>query len=197
MNVLNEVLQAGQFTPQRSSDQLLGPRQLGYQQPTAVTSPSITPRYTSEGTASGPISPDGSRSGRLTEPRNYAPRTCGLPAAQEPPPKFNLGLASPQHQVSSQDPFNGPSNGLHYNQEMTALAPYEPHAVPFDADKIRSQRSERLNMLTNTPSGLPPLAVAMDPTNFPFVEGARQSQAVSHGVVKLRNVSLANPCWFS
>lgn len=43
--------------------------------------------------------------------------------------------------------------------------------------------------LTKSPPGLPSLASAMDPRNFPFTEASRMTQVQCHGVIKVMNVS--------
>lgn len=48
--------------------------------------------------------------------------------------------------------------------------------------------SNKLVLLTDTRSGLPTLADAMDPANFPFVESARMAKPMNWGIVKLKNV---------
>jgi hypothetical protein len=54
-------------------------------------------------------------------------------------------------------------------------------------------RSDKLKVLTSTPSGYPSFSTAMAPEFFPFVEGSKQHKTVNHGVVKIRNVSPAIP----
>lgn len=70
--------------------------------------------------------------------------------------------------------------------------------VSYKSQPISKLRSEQLNVLTGSPSGLPTLHVALDPANFPFIESAKQCRAENHGVVKLGNVctscSIASGC---
>lgn len=166
-----------------------------YQSSQSFVSPEVTPQRQVTDQGNGYLfSPEGSKSGNLTEPRNYAPRTAGLPAANEPPPKFDLGVAQysspPQAQHGGmQDPFSpipGNAGQMRAGPEPSAMTPYG--ATGSAVSELQAQRSNMLNMLTNTPSGLPTFAMAMDPANFPFVEGARQAYAINHGVVKIRNV---------
>lgn len=131
-------------------------------------------------------------SGRLTEPRNYAPRTSGQPIVNAPPPKFGLDLTHSSPSSSVYDPFtSSPAN--------RAIVPYftgggipssisQGSVVQGQALSIEAQRSSQLNELTNTPSGYPSINVAMDPANFPFVDGPRQGKSQNFGVVKLKNV---------
>ena len=143
------------------------------------------------------MSPSHERLGMFTEPRNYAPRTSGLPLSIscEPPPKFDLSIATGSRTKLFQASFN--------NTYQDTAAPCRDHdaiqtaVVPFFAqylapdDQVRASRSGHLNRLTATTTGLPTLTTAMDPANFPFMEGSRQSVAATYGVVKLKNVSPA------
>ncbi|POR35064.1 Uncharacterized protein TPAR_04750 [Tolypocladium paradoxum] len=174
-----------------------------------------------------PFSPASSKSGNLTEPRNYAPRTSGQPAVcSEPPPKFDpSGLVNGQlhqqqgmngqQQVSTGPQYHQPvANGQQYQQQAAVptqaqLTPgghalvqvypgpeapvvnYSSSLAVVPATEIRANRSSELNNLTNTPSGLPLVANAMDPSNFPFVEAPRMAQAINRGVVKLKNIPFA------
>ena len=70
---------------------------------------------------------------------------------------------------------------------MTSLVQYQPALQT--ANGVQAARSTQLNALTNFSDGLPTLEVAMSPENFPFIDGARQACDVTHGVVKLKNVS--------
>lgn len=129
------------------------------------------------------LSPEHRRLGTFTEPRNYAPRTSGRPLSisKEPPPKFDLSGA-----VDVQ------SAGTTYSVNQAfqnAVVPFVGHQYLPSQDLVRSLQSSQLTQLTSTDNGLPTFQVALQPENFPFVEGARQSVAVNHGVVKLRNVS--------
>ncbi|CAM1501608.1 Fc.00g035920.m01.CDS01 [Cosmosporella sp. VM-42] len=131
--------------------------------------------------------------GRLTEPRNYAPRTAGLPITHAPPPKFNLEMLQIATQPNSQDPF-GPvqgGNALVIHQQ----APTSGSQALVITNDVRSQRSDKLNMLTGTPSGLPTYNTAVAPENFPFTFAGRMHTADNAnkeiGVVKLKNIPFA------
>lgn len=133
--------------------------------------------------------------GRMTEPRNYAPRTAGLPMSSEPPPKFNLELpaVSQQHEQAS-PPLPPPEAfeqqlGALVQQGLpppppTSLALYQPPAAA-----VVDNRSEKLKALTDPAWGASRLAAVLDPSNMPFVEAAKQAKAKNHGVVRLGNVS--------
>ncbi|KAH6973419.1 hypothetical protein BKA56DRAFT_690540 [Ilyonectria sp. MPI-CAGE-AT-0026] len=134
-------------------------------------------------------------SGRLTEPRNYAPRTSGQPIVNAPPPKFGLDLTHSSPSSSVYDPFTSPPANR-------AIVPYftgggipssisQGSVVQGQALSIEAQRSSQLNELTTTPSGYPSINVAMDPANFPFVDGPRQGKSQNFGVVKLKNIPFA------
>ncbi|KAI5464007.1 hypothetical protein BGZ63DRAFT_351192, partial [Mariannaea sp. PMI_226] len=138
--------------------------------------------------------------GRLTEPRNYAPRTAGLPVAHQPPPKFGI----PMNRVPSgdnksnlaQDPFVSsqpsqavvpyrPSAGSFASTSNAALVPAAPQLTPAPA------RSTKLIEMTNPSTGLPSVEMALDPSYFPFVDGPRQVVPTNYGVVKLKNIPFA------
>lgn len=169
-------------------------------------SPAKTPRQ-------GPVShvgaqrfsPEAIRSGRLTEPRNYAPRTSGQPITQEPPPRFDLpvvaygsgarlvshvqgrppkreNLSSPGHSPRQLATPPAPSAA----GSVIAYIPLPANAVPAPSQLVYP--SDGLKILTCKPSGLVTLSVALDPANFPFMEASRQARASSSGVVKLKNV---------
>lgn len=70
---------------------------------------------------------------------------------------------------------------------------YSSSLALVPATEVRANRSSELNSLTSTPSGLPLVANAMDPVNFPFVEAPRMAQAINRGVVKLKNASKNPP----
>ncbi|KAM3447120.1 hypothetical protein MY3296_009020 [Beauveria thailandica] len=129
--------------------------------------------------------------GRMTEPRNYAPRTSGLPISSEPPPKFNLELSV----VSQNGHYTLPSPEL-FDKHLGALVQqtlpvpqsltvYQPPTEVFDG------RSEKLQMLTNPAWGSAQLAAVLDPSNMPFVEVAKQATGRNHGVVRLGNIPFA------
>ncbi|KAI9163559.1 hypothetical protein HJFPF1_05176 [Paramyrothecium foliicola] len=190
-----DAMLSGNQAVQGMPGQYARPQDASYQSPEKVVSPATTPHRTKNGSTSCPMSPEFPMSGRLTEPRNYAPRTSGLPAAQEPPPKFDLGLAAQQPQRDIQDPFGGaPSQASLAVQHPMMAGPvvsYQPAPTQQTMQYISSQRSEKLNLLTNNGTALPSLNTAMDPANLPFAESARQAQAFNHGVVKLRNIPFA------
>ncbi|KAF7544436.1 hypothetical protein G7Z17_g9954 [Cylindrodendrum hubeiense] len=160
-----------------------------------LLSPGPTPQHLSGayGYGHGLASPE--TSGRLTEPRNYAPRTSGQPIVNAPPPKFGLDVTHGSPRNSAYDPFISPQankavipcfvgSGLPSSTSYGSL-------VHVPVQTVESQRSGKLNELTNTPSGYPSVEVAMDPANFPFVDGPRQGKSQSHGVVKLKNIPFA------
>jgi hypothetical protein len=157
---------------------------IGPQTPERMMSPDATPRASiSSPESSIYFSPDGiHRSGNLTEPRNYAPRTAGQAATQVPPPRFNLDLVAYQPQdFSSHDPsvvqaIQG--RPLVVGTQMTVQQYDEAQAV----------KSESLSAMTNNVTRLPSLANAMNPNNFPFVESGKQVRPKNHGIVRLRNV---------
>jgi hypothetical protein len=148
-----------------------------------------------------------------TEPRNFAPRIGAAPVFLPPPPTFNLGggsatykpYTSSQTTASDSDPFSTTSS------PERAIAPTNSQAltlpmVPEDGQlslirhqlaygpvpmEIRAIRSDQLNKLTEGMVGLPTLDVALNADNFPFIESCSQAEAVSHGVIKIGNVSLS------
>ncbi|VUC20469.1 unnamed protein product [Clonostachys rosea] len=156
--------------------------QLGSAQPmpSMLLSPDPTPQHA---TPSFLMSPPEATSLNQTEPRNYAPTTCGQAAHQEPPPKFNLGLVQYDHsQNGAQDPFYTPNASTFAVSKMISPLALQGHQA-FD------YRSDKLKLLTSsTPSGYPTFSTAMDPKYFPFVEGPKQHTTVNHGVVKIRNI---------
>ncbi len=127
----------------------------------------------------------------MTEPRNYAPRTSGLPVSSEPPPKFNLELP-PVSQIEQEPLLQSPEAfenqlGALVQQTLPAqpsLAVYQPPA------EVHDERSENLKALTNPAWGSAKLAAVLDPSNMPFVEAAKQAKAnvKNYGVVRLGNV---------
>lgn len=148
----------------------------------------------------GLMSPENGRVGTFTEPRNYAPRTSGLPVTvtSEPPPKFDLGIAVatrhneavslPAHSVPVPDGANAAAD-VNRTIGNKAVVPFIASEYAQSVEQVRAVRSEHLNRLTATVTGLPALEMALNPMNFPFIEGARQAIAINHGVVKLKNVS--------
>ncbi|KAG8412601.1 hypothetical protein J3458_014311 [Metarhizium acridum] len=145
-------------------------------------------------------SPDYTRLGTLTEPRNFAPQTSGLSVAvtSEPSPKFDLSLAtgvrkndtvSANAQTIVHTTYYPP--GIDQDIGSSAIVPFADHRHASPHSQIQSLRSEPLNHLTATESGLPVLHDALDPQYFPFLECARQAVATNHGVVKLKNIPFA------
>lgn len=124
----------------------------------------------------------------MTEPRNYAPRTSGLPISSEPPPKFNLELST----VSQSDHQTLPSPEA-FDKHLGALVQQTfpaPQSLPVyqSPTEICDGRSETLQALTNPAWGGAQLAVVLDPSNMPFVEAAKLAMGRNHGVVRLGNV---------
>ncbi|KZZ88065.1 RNA recognition motif domain protein [Moelleriella libera RCEF 2490] len=145
----------------------------------------------------GLLSPKHGRPGIFTEPRNYAPRTAGLPvlASSEPPPKFNLSMAVASSNEESrgnvEDTLYADAHYDHRYSSSSALVSFASDGKQMLHDQIRSMRSDHLNGLTATNTGLPSFHIAMQPENFPFLEGARQAVPVNYGVVKLKNIPFA------
>lgn len=170
------------------------PQSLSVQAIHTLMSPDATPPQRAGGLAARSVatSPE-----VLTEPRNYAPRTAGLPVYSEPPPRFSLNVAHIPSRADNQDPF-GPVQASHALVAMSgapesSLVPHtwNPRALS-SARQPFSQWSEKLKMLTGgNPNGLPTFDIAMAPDNFPFVEGAKRAGPANHGVVKIHNVSLS------
>lgn len=136
-----------------------------------------------------------------TEPRNFAPRAHAN--AFVPPPQFMLqGASSVDRGVTggSDDPFL--SSSPNKERAITASSsrdmlppvheadesPHEPlSAAPVSAE-IQALRSHHLNKLTEGPIGLPTAEEALNPANFPFIEGCTQYEPATHGVVKIKNI---------
>lgn len=172
------------------------PQSLSVQAIHTLMSPDATPPERTSGLTAQSVvgSPE---VGRLTEPRNYAPRTAGLPIFNEPPPRFNLNVAGIPPRVDNQDPF-GPvqaSNALiamSNGPDSSAVPQTWSSRALVSVRQPVSHWSDKLKMLTGgNPNGLPTFGVAMAPDNFPFIEGAKRSCPVNHGVVKIHNVSLS------
>ncbi|KAG6295498.1 hypothetical protein E4U45_006046 [Claviceps purpurea] len=162
------------------------PASQSYQSFASVLSP--IPRGRADSYSFGGGGLMGSEHGRLgtfTEPRNYAPRTCGrsLSISKKPPPRFDLsGVVAVQ----------GPD--IHQSVEQASqnsVVPLFGHHSSLSQTQLQSLPSSQLLQLTATENGLPTIQSALQPENFPFLEGARQSVAVNHGVVKLRNIPFA------
>lgn len=75
---------------------------------------------------------------------------------------------------------------------VNVAPPSEPQHAIQPAPGPVAQQSEKLRSLLASPSGVPSFNTAMQPENFPFVEGCRQGKVINHGVVKIGNVSI-NP----
>ncbi|KAI8683309.1 hypothetical protein NCS56_00455200 [Fusarium sp. Ph1] len=144
--------------------------------------------------------------GRLTEPRNYAPRTSGQPVERLPPPRFNLNLESipavsenvPQE--SSQDPFASPAHS-----DATSLVPFPnlppptvqlamldnaqlDRAMEMALIKANAPKSDKLHQLTGTYTGFPSLQMALNVNFFPFIDGPSSAKPVTYGVIRLKNI---------
>lgn len=102
----------------------------------------------------------------------------------------NIGEASPLPLIHKAAPMQQYQHAAPAQCILsTAVVPsQEGYNTSRAAADPKAQRSDKLNVLTGTPSGLPTLAMAMDPQHFPFVEGARQMAVKNYGVVKLKNV---------
>lgn len=168
------------------------PQSVSTQAISTLMSPDATPQHS---TAPSVCSPD---AGRLTEPRNYAPRTAGLPLYNEPPPRFNLDVIPQAPSFNTQDPF-GPAQAtgalvhmLQANDTFVAQCP----KFDLSPGEIVQVRSAHLNKLTGGhPAGVPTFSVALAEENFPFVRGADLARNDNpRGVVKLKNVSNIPHC---
>ena len=146
----------------------------------------------SDGDAGQVFSPSSSQAGHFTEPRNYAPRTSGQPATQEPPPKFNLGMV-PYNASAQGEPQDVFYHGNGMNSAVASLvisSPISSSSIPAGPP---AHRSDKLQALLDTPAGVPSYSTAMHPENFPFVESCRSGKAINYGVVKIGNVSVHCP----
>ena len=85
--------------------------------------------------------------------------------------------------------FHRHATSLHSIPEHRSLVPFGA-IVSVAPPKVKASRSDLLNSLTNTASGLPTFETALSEDYFPFVESGKQCVPVNHGCVKLRNVSL-------
>lgn len=135
-----------------------------------------------------------------SEPRNYAPRTAGRAGVSavmmQPPPKFDLGAAAAP-------PVDNERRNMEAQLVRQIVRPFGVRLsektglsqIPLDRVNTAPLRevgeSTKLVLLTDTRSGLPTLADAMDPTNFPFVESARMAKPMNWGIVKLKNIPFA------
>jgi hypothetical protein len=186
------------FSPTRARACTGLPLSQSYQSVSALLSPRGSSGSGYTGFANGTVvSPANARAGILTEPRNYAPRTSGLPLSvtSDPPPKFDLGIAAgvknEDHQTTACAPALEAYSlfGPDCHAGTTALVPVTAFYCPSPPEPVQALRSGHLNRLTSAGTRLPDLQMAMDPENFPFLEGARQAVAANYGVVKLKNVS--------
>lgn len=117
-------------------------------------------------------------------------------AAGTLPPRGTTASTGPSSSSNSVvDPFNGPAlpSVIQPIEPQSAMVLHEGGGVPRH---IRRARSKQLNALIDTGSnGRPRLEAALDASNFPFLESARNAQPTAHiGVVKLKNVSLRILC---
>lgn len=172
----------------------------------SLMSPGDTPREITAPRARVPFSSP-LANGRLTEPRNYAPRTSGQPIDSLPPPRFNLNLESMPavsenvSQETSQDPFGSPAPS-----DTTSLVPFPnlppptvqmamlddaqlDHAMEMALIKANAPKSDKLRQLTGTYTGFPSLHMALHVNFFPFVDGPSLAKPVTYGVIRLKNVS--------
>ncbi|KAJ4259608.1 hypothetical protein NW762_007538 [Fusarium torreyae] len=181
--------------PQSHSHNSGLPQSVSYNSGLSMISPVPTPHHSGSGRMSDSVSsPSTGHNQRLTEPRNYAPRTSGQPVNTLPPPRFNLDLQtiSSASQTTPQDPFGSPERA-----EPTALIPF-PNLPPPAVQQAMlaaampvqytDNMSNRLAELTCTFSGFPTLETAMSPKYFPFVSGPGSSKPSSAGVVRLKNI---------
>ncbi|KPM35669.1 hypothetical protein AK830_g10901 [Neonectria ditissima] len=124
-----------------------------------LLSPGPTPQHLNGVYGQGLLCPE--TSCRLTEPRNYAPRTSGQPVTNAPPPKFGLEFVhlSPRNN-NSQDPFISSAS-------TTALVTYQkPAGIPPST----SQGSLGRNTAQNYPDqNYPPVQNHPD-QNYPPVQ---------------------------
>lgn len=133
--------------------------------------------------------------GHHTEPRNYAPRTAGLPIYNQPPPKFGLNIARApiSGNAESEDAFiaNLASLSLRHLSDSSSIAVPSPQneIIATNSERIQPQCSAKLNLLQQGQSGNPSLQQVMGEDYFPFYEKARQCRPKNNGVVKLGNVS--------
>lgn len=196
------VPQAANLVQVNGNEQPRIPQSYSQQNICAVVSPNKTPRPTPNNLNGNPASCSltpgtAVTTGCQTEPRNYAPRTSGQPITEQPPPKFDLSVVAYQPKAILQDPFVGsdaPSLAVqaptHVHTPVQAPPP-QMAELPGTVVQYRPSCSDKLHRLTATASCLPTFSAAMDPTNFPFLEGARQHKAINYGVIKIRNVSLS------
>ncbi|KAF5021814.1 hypothetical protein F66182_6140 [Fusarium sp. NRRL 66182] len=170
------------------------PQSVSYNSGLSLMSPAQTPHHSGGDRISDSFpSPSTDRIQHQTEPRNYAPRTCGQPVNSLPPPRFNLDLQlAPNQGTTPQDPFGSPERA-----EPTNLIPFPslpspavqqamlaaPMAVHFIGNK-----SNKLAELTCTFSGFPSLETAMSPEYFPFISGPGSTKPSNAGVVRLKNI---------
>jgi hypothetical protein len=172
------------------------------------TTPSHMPKKAGSNSMTTPQSASIYGQYNQTEPRNFAPRLGAMPTFI-PPPAFNLGRqAAPKKHDDSQftgqdfDPFMSPPpkgsdvHGISQALVLQAVPENNQLALIPQPDfygrapaEIRAIRSAQLNKLTDGPTGLPTLDVALSAENFPFIESTTQAAPVGYGVVKIKNVS--------
>lgn len=203
----NYTNNAGAYTAQHQGTGLGA----GFSRMNMATTPSHAPKPNANNNQTATPYGANPTSYHQTEPRNFAPRVGAAPFFLPPPPPFKLGggAATKQHHgsqatMSESDPFSTPSSpartvasassqalaltAVPENDQLSLVCnPYIYGPVPVE---IRAVRSQQLNQLTEGALGVPTQDVALNPDNFPFIESCSQAEAVSHGVVKIRNVSL-------
>lgn len=151
-----------------------------------ATSPEPTYPNESDQESSVVFSPSSSMTGPSTEPKNYAPRTSGQPAMQQPPPKFNLDVVAYKGGSNTTDPFVATYSSAGSSQLQTVTSS-QVAGLPMSDGRL--QPSEKLAALLGPNSALISFQRAMQPDFFPFGETCRTGKAINHGVVKIRNVS--------
>jgi hypothetical protein len=117
--------------------------------------------------------------------------------SSQPPPKFDLSSVAStcNNDAAAGGLYNAPlsitisPHDVDQPTGSSTVVPFTGHQFVLPDDQVRALRSSQLNRLTATGTGVPTFQVAMDPANFPFVEGARQAMSTNYGVVKLKNVS--------
>ncbi|KAM5347116.1 hypothetical protein ACJ41O_010121 [Fusarium nematophilum] len=139
-------------------------------------------------------SPEAPTHGRLSEPRNYAPRTSGQPVDSLPPPRFNLdiAIATAVPEDAAEDPFGSPARTDDSSSQLIPFPALPPPAVqqamltaPFQSTE---NKSPKLVELTCTLSGYPTLSIALSPNYFPFIDGPGSAKPATFGVVRLKNI---------
>lgn len=130
---------------------------------------------------------------QLTEPRNYAPRTSGLVAARDPPPKFDLMRLSPKapRDQASDDAFvdSLTSLGLQRHSELVEKTTNNA-IVPFQHGQVEHRYQTTAEYANGPQQALPTLRTALSEEHFPFTDAARLSRPKNNGVIRLKNVSI-------